>query len=74
MAELDKDKEIVEYCQVGLRGYIAARILKQNGFKVNNITGGYKSASTLNIKLDKKDMSITTNGCIDSDTQTVRCN
>lgn len=52
MDELDKDKEIIEYCQVGLRGYIAARILQQNGFKVKNMTGGYKSASTLNFKLE----------------------
>ena len=47
IGELDKNKEIIEYCQVGLRGYIAARILNQNGFKVKNMTGGYKSASTL---------------------------
>ena len=41
--ELDRDKIIVVYCQVGYRGYIADRILSQNGFKVLNITGGYKS-------------------------------
>jgi len=41
--ELDRDKTIVVYCQVGYRGYIADRILSQNGFKVLNITGGYKS-------------------------------
>lgn len=45
--ELDKSKEIIEYCQVGIRGYIASRILSQNGFKVKNITGGFKSASNL---------------------------
>lgn len=44
--ELDKEKAIIEYCQVGLRGYIASRILKQNGFKAVNITGGYKSFFT----------------------------
>lgn len=41
--ELDKNKEIIIYCQVGLRGYIAARILSANGYKVKNVTGGYKS-------------------------------
>lgn len=41
--ELPKDKEIWVYCAVGLRGYIAARILKQKGFKVKNLTGGYKT-------------------------------
>ena len=43
IGELDKNKEILEYCQVGLRGYVAARILEQKGFKVKNLTGGYKS-------------------------------
>lgn len=43
LAELDKDKEIVVYCAIGLRGYIACRILMQNGFeKVKNLAGGYK--------------------------------
>ena len=45
IGELDKNKEILEYCQVGLRGYVAARILNQKGFKVKNLTGGYKSVS-----------------------------
>ncbi len=44
--ELDKDKLIVEYCQVGLRGYVADRILSQNGFQVKNIAGGYKTISS----------------------------
>lgn len=41
--ELDRSKEIWVYCQVGLRGYTASRILRQNGFKVRNLTGGYKT-------------------------------
>ncbi len=41
--ELDRSKEILIYCQVGLRGYIASRILSANGFKVKNLTGGYKT-------------------------------
>ncbi|WP_127575127.1 FAD-dependent oxidoreductase [Paenibacillus barengoltzii] len=40
--ELDANKEIWVYCQVGLRGYTASRILQQKGFKVRNLTGGYK--------------------------------
>ncbi len=39
---LDKNKEIVVSCAVGVRGHIASRILIQNGFKVKNLTGGYK--------------------------------
>ncbi len=42
--ELDKEQKIVVYCQVGLRGYIADRILTQHGYQVQNITGGYVSA------------------------------
>ena len=48
--ELDKEKEIWVYCQVGLRGYIGERILKQNGFKVKNLTGGYKTYSMSKFK------------------------
>ncbi|URZ18116.1 CoA-disulfide reductase [Clostridium felsineum] len=48
--EIDKNKDIIVYCQVGLRGYIAQRILKQKGFKVKNVTGGYKSLSSLSFK------------------------
>lgn len=50
IGELDKDKEILEYCQIGLRGYVASRILTQKGFKVKNIDGGYKSALTMAVK------------------------
>lgn len=41
--ELPKDKEILVYCAVGLRGYIASRFLLQNGYRVKNIAGGIKS-------------------------------
>lgn len=43
LSKLDISKEIWIYCQIGLRGYIAERILKANGFKAKNMTGGYKS-------------------------------
>ncbi len=40
---IPKDKKIMIYCGVGLRGYVAARILKQNGFDdVYNLSGGLK--------------------------------
>lgn len=41
--ELPKDRPIVTYCQVGQRGYIATRILLQNGMRVRNLSGGYKT-------------------------------
>ena len=44
--ELDPAKETIVYCKVGLRGYLGARILEQNGFKkVFNLTGGLLSCS-----------------------------
>jgi len=43
--ELNREKPVIVYCQVGLRGYIAARILSQNGFEVYNLSGGYKTYS-----------------------------
>jgi CoA-disulfide reductase len=39
--ELPMDKTIHVYCGVGLRSYIAYRILKLNGFDVRNLPGGY---------------------------------
>ncbi|WP_035290970.1 CoA-disulfide reductase [Clostridium sp. KNHs214] len=50
---LPKDKEIWVFCQIGLRGYIAERILKANGFKAKNITGGYKVYSLGKFKPSK---------------------
>ena len=39
---LNRDKTYLVFCQVGLRGYLAYRILVQNGFKVKNLDGGYR--------------------------------
>ncbi|PHV70543.1 CoA-disulfide reductase [Sporanaerobium hydrogeniformans] len=47
LSELDPQKEYWIYCAVGIRAYIAERILKQNGFKCKNITGGYKTLEAL---------------------------
>jgi pyruvate/2-oxoglutarate dehydrogenase complex dihydrolipoamide dehydrogenase (E3) component/rhodanese-related sulfurtransferase len=40
--KLPEDQEILAFCQVGLRSYVANRILRQKGYKVKNISGGYK--------------------------------
>ena len=39
--ELDKEKIYILFCAIGLRGYIAHRILTQKGFKSKNISGGF---------------------------------
>jgi NADPH-dependent 2,4-dienoyl-CoA reductase/sulfur reductase-like enzyme/peroxiredoxin family protein/rhodanese-related sulfurtransferase/TusA-related sulfurtransferase len=43
--EIPKNKRIVVYCQAGQRAYFATRILKQLGFDVVNLNGGYKTYS-----------------------------
>jgi rhodanese-related sulfurtransferase len=42
LGELDRSKPVYVTCQVGLRGYYAARILTQHGFDVYNLSGGYR--------------------------------
>ncbi|MCF8018126.1 conserved protein of unknown function [Petrocella atlantisensis] len=39
--ELPSDKEIIIYCAVGFRGYLASTILNPAGFKTRNLLGGY---------------------------------
>ncbi len=41
--KFSKEKEYLIFCQVGLRGYLACRILEQHGIKCRNLSGGYKS-------------------------------
>ncbi|OBA05291.1 CoA-disulfide reductase [Paenibacillus polymyxa] len=47
MSEIPRDLEIAVSCQVGLRGYLAARILAQSGYRVRNVDGGYKTYSAM---------------------------
>jgi len=41
--ELPKDKTINLSCAVGVRSYIASRILQQKGFDVKSLSGGYST-------------------------------
>ncbi|OEE72712.1 FAD-dependent oxidoreductase [Vibrio genomosp. F6] len=41
--ELPENKEIVIYCQVGLRGNVAYRQLVNNGLKARNLIGGFRT-------------------------------
>ncbi len=57
--EIDKQKNIFIYCQIGLRGYLAQRILTQNGFEnVKNISGGYKLWSACDMESNIKEPSL----------------
>ncbi|MGF2145342.1 DsrE/DsrF/DrsH-like family protein [Vagococcus fluvialis] len=49
--ELPKDETIYIYCQVGQRGYNAARVLMHHGFTVKNLDGGYKTYKIANYQL-----------------------
>lgn len=44
---LPKDRTIYTFCKVGVRGYLAARILKENGFDVKNLDGGFDLYSVI---------------------------
>lgn len=41
LENLDRNKVYAIYCQVGLRGYLANRIMRNNGFRAVNLNGGY---------------------------------
>ena len=43
LGEIPTDKPVVVFCAVGLRGYIASRVLTQHGYDVYNLTGGLKT-------------------------------
>ncbi|WP_042374252.1 CoA-disulfide reductase [Neobacillus jeddahensis] len=47
MIQLPHDKPIYVSCQVGLRGYLATRILNKSGFKAMNLDGGWKTYSSV---------------------------
>ena len=57
MQELPKDKEIIVFCAVGLRGYLAQRILRGHGYMaVRNLIGGYKTFATANAPVGKPNL------------------
>lgn len=58
IAEIPKDKTIYAYCQVGLRGYVACRLLTQLGYKCINIDGGYKTYALTKVVNKHKEAAI----------------
>ena len=54
LQEIPREKPVVVSCAVGLRGYLAARILMQHGFQqVFNLSGGYKTWSAATAPLQQ---------------------
>lgn len=47
MHELPKNETLYVSCQVGLRGYLASRILAESGFQVKNLDGGWKTYASV---------------------------
>ena len=43
--DIPKNRRVVVYCQAGQRAYFASRILKQHGYNVVNLNGGFKTYS-----------------------------
>ena len=73
--ELDLNKPIYVTCQVGLRGYIASRILSQSGFDAYNLNGGYRLYNTIFNQDHKKIETNTINtSCSLYDTKTIKVN
>ena len=44
LIEMDTAIPLIVYCQIGQRGYYAERVLRQHGYKVQNLLGGYMGA------------------------------
>lgn len=67
IGELPRDKEIYIYCAVGLRGYLALKILTGHGFtRVKNLSGGYKTYATATAPIENKTATIRANGKTDT--------
>lgn len=45
--DLPQNETLYVTCQVGLRGYLAARILTEHGFSVKNLDGGWKTYASV---------------------------
>ena len=66
LAEIPSDKPVYVYCGVGLRGYLASNILKENGYSdVRNLIGGMKTykAATAKVELPEEGCNVPEKSC-----------
>lgn len=71
--EIPKNKDIIIICQIGLRGYLAHKILTQNGFKnVKNLSGGYKTYSIATAPISHIEPKIIKDGIAELDEQNTK--
>jgi NADPH-dependent 2,4-dienoyl-CoA reductase/sulfur reductase-like enzyme/rhodanese-related sulfurtransferase len=47
IGEVPRDREVIVYCQQGVRSYLACRILVQNGIDAMGVDGGYRLYAVL---------------------------
>lgn len=53
LEEIDRESDVIVFCAVGLRGYLAQRILLGRGYRrVRNLAGGYKTYSLATQKVE----------------------
>ncbi len=53
LGEIDRESDVIVFCAVGLRGYLAQRILLGRGYRrVRNLAGGYKTYSLATQKVE----------------------
>lgn len=53
LGEIDRESNVIVFCAVGLRGYLAQRILLGRGYRrVRNLAGGYKTYSLATQKVE----------------------
>jgi rhodanese-related sulfurtransferase len=53
--EVPRDRPVIAYCQVGMRGYLATRVLAQNGYNVRNLSGGYLTYASVREAIELAD-------------------
>lgn len=68
LSEIPRNQTIYVYCQVGHRGYNAARILMQAGYEVKNLDGGYKTYKHATYELRQIDIKPTDTALKKTDT------
>jgi len=56
LGTLPKSRKILAFCGVGLRSYMAERILKQAGFDAASLSGGYKTYEHATMKQSNEDI------------------
>ncbi len=57
LGELDRQKFYVVVCAIGLRGYLAERILTQNGFEARNLMGGMRTWADMELARGSRDLT-----------------